>query len=174
MPKQRRARIESGVVGAVADVDGDAVPPFAVEWQVVPDGVLRGFTTEDGTTFTAPAPPAPTGDDVNAERNRRILAGKTFTLSNDAVVELIGAETDMRNLQALAFAASLRIGAGDTTTITNFRDNANVIHQFTPPLVVELFSVGSAYISAIYQASWVLKDGASIPADYAADENWPT
>jgi hypothetical protein len=31
----------------------------------------------------------------------------------------------------------------------------------------------AAYVSALYEASWVLKAMDPIPADYAADERWP-
>ena len=61
---------------------------------------------------------------------------------------------------------------GDTTTAISFRDDANNMHALTPAQVVELWEKAAGYISAVYAASWTLKDG-TIPADYADDRHWP-
>lgn len=117
--------------------------------------------------------PAPTGDDVNNERDRRVTAGSTFTVTGYGDIPVAGDETTARNLQGLAFAAQMRVAQGDVTTLTPYRDEANAIHQLTPPQMIELWSLGASFISAVYQASWVLKDGASIPVDFTSDGYWP-
>ena len=112
-------------------------------------------------------------EDVNAERDRRVLAGSSFPVTGGPTIPVAGDETTSRNLQGLAFAAQLRIAQGDTTTLTPYRDEANVVHQLVPGQVIELWSQGAAFISAVYQASWVLKDQAPIPTDYKEDDHWP-
>lgn len=135
------------------------------DWVVTETAALR--------TYTVSAKPTPTGDDVNAERMRRILAGTTISLDFYGDIPLQGRDEDRSNLSDLAFAASLRIGAGDTTTTSLFRDRDNVDHALTPPQFIELWTKASAYVSAIYAASWVIKAIDPIPADFVEDENWP-
>ncbi|MGN6773513.1 MAG: DUF4376 domain-containing protein [Rhizobiaceae bacterium] len=73
-------------------------------------------------------------EDVNAERDRRIIAGKTI---NDIAVT--GRDEDARNLTNLALAAQLRIAAGDMTTLTTFRDGNNVDRDLTPSQMLDLW-----------------------------------
>jgi hypothetical protein len=105
---------------------------------------------------------------VNAERDRRIIVGKTIN-----GIAVTGRDEDARNLTNLALAAQLRIGSGDTTTTTTFRDGNNVDHDLTPPQMLALWQASAAYVSALYEASWAIKAMDPIPADYAADERWP-
>lgn len=107
-------------------------------------------------------------EDVNAERDRRIIAGKTI---NDIAVT--GRDEDARNLTNLALAAQLRIAAGDMTTLTTFRDGNNVDRDLTPSQMLDLWQQSAAYVSALYAASWVIKALDPIPLDFAADTRWP-
>ncbi|MCJ8336581.1 MAG: DUF4376 domain-containing protein, partial [Epibacterium sp.] len=112
--------------------------------------------------------------DVNAERARRLVAGTTVTVTGNGPVVLSGHDADTRNLQGLAFAAQLRLADGNTTHQTTFRDAENVDHVLTPAQVLQLWSLGSAWIEQVYTASWALKDDpGGIPADYADDGHWP-
>lgn len=114
-------------------------------------------------------PPAPvTGEDVNAERQRRIASGKVID-----GVHVTGTDEDARNLTNLALAAQLRLASGDTGTLTTFRDGDNVDHQLTPEQVLSIWQQSAAYVSALYEASWALKALDPIPADYVADDYWP-
>jgi len=115
----------------------------------------------------------PSSKEVNTERDRREQSGCTVTVPGAGAIPLEGNEKSMRNLQGLAFAASLRLGQGDTTTVTVFRDAVNVDHSLVPGQIVSLWSQGAAYISALYGASWVIKALDPIPADYADDARWP-
>lgn len=105
---------------------------------------------------------------VNAERDRRIVAGKTF----DGVA-VTGRAEDMRNLTNLALAAQLRIASGDNATLTRFRDGNDVYHNLTPTQMLAIWQQGTAYASDIYAASWVIKDLVPIPLDYDDDSRWP-
>lgn len=119
------------------------------------------------------AQPQPQSADVDAERDRRILAGGTFDVAGYGAVRIIGREVDMRNLTNLALAAQARIAAGAGSAVTNFRDADNVIHPLVQAQVLDLWSKGAALVEAIYAASWAIKDGGAIPADYADDSRWP-
>jgi hypothetical protein len=54
------ARVDGGIVREI--IVADALPPFTPEitaqFHAAPDGIAEGWTF-DGTTFAAPAPPAP-------------------------------------------------------------------------------------------------------------------
>jgi hypothetical protein len=43
----------------------------------------------------------------------------------------------------------------------------------TPPEMLALWQGSSAYVSALYAASWEIKALNPIPADYADDARWP-
>ena len=149
--------------------------PFTASPDDAPSAALFAEIVEAGgiAAYAAPTPPSPTAADVNAERDRRIIEGATFTISGYGDVRSLGRDIDKTNLQALGFAASLRIAAGDVTTITPFRDADDVVHDLTPPQVLELWSQASTYVSSVFQASWAIKDDpGGIPVDYTADAHW--
>ncbi len=104
---------------------------------------------------------------INAERARRIIAGKVI----DGIY-VTGRDEDARNLTNLMLGAQLRITAGDTTP-TTYRDGNNADHALSPEQIVSLWQQSAAYVSAIYAASWALKALDPIPADYTADQYWP-
>jgi hypothetical protein len=110
---------------------------------------------------------------VNAERERRIAAGATVTVTGAGDIPVQGRDVDVRNLQGLGLGALARVSTGDTTTITTFRDADNVDHSLTPPQVLELVQQASAVAEAIIQASWTIKALDPIPADYDDDARWP-
>lgn len=105
---------------------------------------------------------------VNAERQRRILAGTVI-----GGVHVTGRDEDARNLTNLALAAQLRIASGDTTTPTVFRDGNNVDHDLTPPQMLALWQQSAAYVSALYAASWAIKAMEPMPADVTDNGLWP-
>ncbi|MCA0027326.1 MULTISPECIES: DUF4376 domain-containing protein [unclassified Mesorhizobium] len=105
---------------------------------------------------------------VNAERDRRIVTGKTI----DGIA-VTGRDEDARNLTNLALGAQLRLGQGDTATLTTFRDGTNTDHDLTPPQVLSLWQQSATYVSALYAASRVIKAMDPLPSDVTADELWP-
>ena len=115
-----------------------------------------------------PPPPVVTADDVNAERQRRIVAGRVLN-----GIRVTGRDVDARNLMSLALIAQMRIASGDTTTPTTFRDGDNLDHDLTPLQILTMWQESAAFVSALYQASWDIKAMDPIPADYTADQYWP-
>lgn len=110
---------------------------------------------------------------VNAERERRIAAGATVTVTGAGAIPVQGREADVRNLQGLGLMALARVSAGDTATVTTFRDAANVDHDLTPPQVLELVQRAAAAAEAIIQASWTIKAMDPLPEDVSDDALWP-
>jgi hypothetical protein len=109
---------------------------------------------------------------VNTERERRIAAGATVTVTGAGDIPVQGREVDVRNLQGLGLGALARVTAGDTATVTTFRDADNVDHDLTPPQVLELVQRASGVAEAIIQASWAIKAMDPLPDDVTGDELW--
>ena len=160
----RKAVIKDGtvvnVIVAAEDFEIEGVELVASE------GAQIGQLYADGA-FTDPAPEPVTTDQVNAERQRRILLGTTIN-----GVYVTGDDVNRANLSDLAFGASLRIGAGDVTTVTTFRDGNNVDHDLTPLELLSLWQQAAAHVSLLYAKSWTLKGMDPIPVDFADDSYW--
>lgn len=155
-------------------VDGKLNPgnDKRVYWEGHINPVTHKFDVETGLPVLRVTPlEVPQGElhiEINRERQRRIEFGKDI-----AGIRVTGSDKDVSNLTNLALGAQLRIGMGDTTTVTVFRDGDNVDHELLPQQVLELWMAASAYVSAIYQASWTLKAIDPIPQDVASDQYWP-
>lgn len=144
-------------------------------WADAGADLQQRFLWRDGEVRQAlPCDLPVTARDVNDERQRRMLAGSRFTLQDGLTVYVAGDKDTKENLQGLAFAAQLRIAGGAGDVITKYRDEANDMHDLTQMQVLELWQLGSAYISDVIAASWPLKsDPGSIPVDYRDDSYWP-
>lgn len=122
--------------------------------------------------------PRPTGDEINAERDRRIEAGATFDVTGYGFIPLQGRLKDQINLQSRLIAAQGAKASGITDPILVLRDAADVNHMLTPDQMIELVTKGVDWIEATMQISWNMKDGvapfeAGIPPDYPDDAYWP-
>lgn len=127
-----------------------------------------------------PAEPVPTSELVNQERDHRVLNGKHFYLTGytdeggDPIAIHVGGDPVTReNLGQQKDVAELQKAAGVVDPVLKWRDEANIIHLLTPDQMIELWLQGVAYVSAIYEAAWTLKDGGDIPEDFAEDYHWP-
>ena len=117
-------------------------------------------------------PPPLVGTDINAERERRIAAGVTVTLSSAKTIAVqTRDDTDIRNLETLSGEAVKAIIAGLSITIP-FRDASDQTWLLTPEEMAEMTSLVAQNGSAIYEKSWALKAMSPIPIDYADDKYW--
>ena len=110
---------------------------------------------------------------VNAERERRLIAGVTVNVSGYGDIPFQGRPADQINLLALKDTARDLDAAGITAAVIPFRDADNVTHTLTPAQMIELANEGKTAASAIYQASWAIKarnDLATI--DITDDQYW--
>ncbi|MEM9878949.1 MAG: hypothetical protein AAF862_06700 [Pseudomonadota bacterium] len=119
-----------------------------------------------------PADPSPTNQDVNRERDRRLALGQALSISGYPQTIHVN-WADQPNLTSVAVAAQAQISQGNGAQTITWRDNENVEHVLTYAQVLELHLVATAATSAIYQFSWILKQG-TIPANYADDSYWQT
>lgn len=116
---------------------------------------------------------------VNAERQRRIEAGKAFTVAGvQDPIPLQGRPFDMTVYQAKRGLALEARAAGNNDPIHLLRDAADVGHMLTADQVIELTSQALAFVEAVMSTSWAMKDGTGdfsggIPADYTNDSYWP-
>jgi hypothetical protein len=111
--------------------------------------------------------------EINAERDRRVLMGADIDVSGYGSIPVQGGPTDQINLLALGATAMELIAAGITGAVIPFRDALNVMHQLTPAQIAELVRKGKMVVTAIYAASWALKDANPIPEDFTDDSHWP-
>ncbi len=169
----RKAVINAGVVENVILAADDFTLPDR-ELVALPDDVAvsPGWTYADGE-FSPPAPPAPTADQVNAERERRILTGKAVSVTGVGDVLLQGRPEDQVNMLGLKDTARDLKAAGVTAAVIPFRDGDNIVRMFTPDQMIEAVDKGKQHVSAVYQAAWALKELDPIPADYADYAYWP-
>jgi hypothetical protein len=109
---------------------------------------------------------------VNAERARRLEVGGVLAISGYGSVAVQGRDQDVANMANLGLAAQARIAAMSSAPF-QFRAADNVVHVLTPEQMFALWQGSLALVERVYAASWTLKDGASIPADFADDAHWP-
>jgi len=97
-------------------------------------------------------------DLVNVKRLEVITAGADVEITGHGTVALQGRPEDQTSLQGLAFGAQLRLSMGDSTTLMDFLDRENVLHQLVPMQMLELWQKGTAFVSAVYARSWEIKE----------------
>ncbi|MBW3099272.1 hypothetical protein, partial [Pseudohoeflea coraliihabitans] len=144
--------------------------PSGADWQV--------GGTWDGSAYSDPPGHADKVQakrraGVNAERTRRLLAGKAFNVTGYGTVHPDGSIATQTILNRQAAKAKAMQADNDASASLVFRDVQNVIHQLTPSQMLELVDLGSAWVEATYKASWDIKDMNPIPADYADVKRWP-
>lgn len=141
--------------------------------------LLKGVTADptnqmvDITTKTIVARPAAalTDKDVNTERDRRLLAGVTVTVSG-AAIPVQADPLSLTLVTGLGSGATAQIAAGNGSATMVFRDAANTDHTMAWTEVQTLALGTLSAVSKIYEKSWALKAMRPIPADYTADSYW--
>lgn len=112
-------------------------------------------------------------EDINRDRELRIIAGCTVNIAGVGNIVITGHDEDMRNLSNLGQLANLYIASNTNITIP-FRDDTNTIYNLTAQQMSYVWLKAVAYVSSLYQASWNLKDSDPIPQDYANTAYWPS
>lgn len=116
--------------------------------------------------------------EVDIERDRRIEAGNDFTLSTGTVIAVTGRERDKTVLMSQYLAAQALDAGGQIGAVMVYRDRANVNRLLTPQEMIELFTLGMAWVEAVMTVAWHMKDGtgaysAGVPDDLENDSYWP-
>ncbi|WP_295808869.1 hypothetical protein [uncultured Nitratireductor sp.] len=115
---------------------------------------------------------------VNAERDRRISAGRVFSVAGYGDVPLTGRDRDQVALMGLLVKAQSLLADGVSDPVLTVRDAENVNHILTPAQMIELVTEGMTWMEAVMAVSWAMKDEeapfeAGIPEDLADDQWWP-
>jgi len=111
---------------------------------------------------------------VHQERKKRIAQGTPVILAGYGTpIYVQGRDSDRANISDLAQLAQMRISAGDNTTTTAFRDRDNVDHLLTPSQIIDLYIQAAAFIQAVMQASWALKEADPTITDPSYEGHWP-
>jgi len=123
--------------------------------------------------------PVVTDKNINAERERRLAAGSSFTVAGVVdPIPLQGRPFDQTVYLALLTRAGGLKSAGVTAPSLTLRDGADTIHELTPDQMIDLVSQSMTWFESVMKTSWAMKDGAGpfetgTPADYTADTHWP-
>lgn len=155
---------EAGTGVILFTVDGDEVPPGIggdwIEAEAQSLGDLTAWRVIDGALVLFDLEPMRLAfrAAVNNKRLEVIKNGTDVDITGHGSVALQGRPEDQTSLQGLAFGAQLRLGMGDSTTLMDFLDRENVLHQLVPMQMLELWQKGAAFVSAMYARSWAIKE----------------
>ncbi|GAA4180226.1 DUF4376 domain-containing protein [Shinella granuli] len=175
----------------VAIIDNDRVenvieaPDLIISALVCPgfdvvdaDGLDIGIGwVRDGEAWAPPPPPVPTAEDVDAERDRRIVAGFTFggvfyQSRPEDRENIMGAGTAALGAMMLgAQAGDYRWHGGDSDFMWIAADNST--HPMDAQTVYAFGLAAMAHKTAHIFAARAIKDADPIPADYTDDAYWP-
>ncbi|EAU43556.1 DUF4376 domain-containing protein [Salipiger bermudensis] len=109
---------------------------------------------------------------LHAHRDRLIAAGTTVVVTGIGDVPLRGSPFDQTVMLSLLQRGAARVAASDTTADILFRDDDNTDHLLTGEQAVELAEAGMAWVQAVMQSSWAIKDAGDIPEDFDDTVYW--
>lgn len=116
-----------------------------------------------------------TKSDINNERNRKLEKKYAVKLTDTVIVNVNMNQESLTNLHQLATMAQILISKNDDRT-TTYRDADNVNHSLTPSDLIEVFLAVNLQIQSLYEACWLIKDDADLPANLKLlkqDPRWP-
>lgn len=168
--------IENDTIVNVIAADGDYIHPTLEMLEA--DGVDadQGWTRDSEGTWYPPAEPAPTVGDVNAERDRRLVAdfefaGTMFQRDAASVARISGAGTMALGAMVNgALPGDLRWHGGATDFAWIASDNTLV--TMDAQTCFAFGQAAAAVESSIVFAAKALRGMDPIPADYRADAWW--
>jgi hypothetical protein len=151
-----------------ADIDGVPALISADAANAMYAAILR-----EEIDIAAYEPPAPTGEDVIAERNRRLAGGFDFDFGDERGVHRIGTTVaDLAGWSEVTDYARALAASGDTeTTIGVVTDTGPC--EVTAAEWESVLLAAAAFRQPIWAASFALAAADPIPADYADDGHWP-
>ena len=159
-----RPEVKRPQVATLADLPTEDRGAWARRWAI---------TTEE-----------PTEADVNAERERRLVVGASFTVPGVTdPIPLQGRPFDQTVYLALLTRASgyktiLMQNPEAILPALTLRAADDVIYELTPDQMISLISQAMTWFENVMATSWAMKDGtapfeAGIPSDFTSDTHWP-
>lgn len=116
--------------------------------------------------------PAPTGDDVAAERDRRLASGFVYDFADGRGIHLFGTtKSDLEGWQEVRILAALRRETGDATPIQVSTETGMV--EISPNEWLSVDKAASDFRQPIWAASFALTLMDPIPSDFFEDKWWP-
>ncbi|MBD8554932.1 hypothetical protein IFT84_10390 [Rhizobium sp. CFBP 8762] len=163
------ATVHQGIV-FYTDSDPSKLAPYDMEVLASTEPIGVGLAWNGSSLSRVPVKAA----DVTLERDKRIAAGVRVMIGTIGAIPVQGREKDQTNLLALKDNARDLVAAGIKKPVMTFRDANDVVHLLTPAQMMELVSKGLAWVSQVYQASWIIKEMNPIPHDFASNAAlWP-
>lgn len=154
-------------------------------WSSAAEGYVQMLPPEAGVTHIASEAeltdvlrgyglpgPAPSAEDVNTERDRRISLPAAVTLSGIGAITIDMTAQSRANITGLATLAVIQQAAGVAGPIVTFRDAGNIDHELTAAQVIEMGVQAAQAVDAVYKASWAIKAMEPIPVDFRDEELW--
>lgn len=141
---------------------------------IIVDGVSRPFTPEEDAARDAEeAAWSPSESDVIVERERRLALGFDYDFDDARGVHRIGTtEQDWKGWEKVTTLANARINRNSTAPIDIVTDTGPC--QVTPLEWCAVLDFGGTnFEQPIWAASFTIMAMDPIPADFAADDNWP-
>lgn len=153
---------------------------YPIEEASVPDGkiVVSSSLAIDGDrvvrVLTVDDAPAPTPDDVIAERERRLALGFDYDFGDERGVHRIGTTPeDMEKwIKEVSPIAQALVNVGQPGGLIGISTDTGPVTVTAGEWQQILLAAGE-WRQPIYQASFALQAMDPIPADYADDERWP-
>ena len=135
---------------------------------------IRAMVEEQAIEIAPYVAPAPTTDQVSAERERRLSLGCTVTLESGQgpIPVQTRDEVDHRNLLTLESQAMKAVISGAPQTQFFFRDAQDHTWTLTALEMMDMTAKVAAFGAGIFAKSWALKAMDPMPSNYQADEWW--
>ena len=155
----------------IVQIGFPVAPPLT--WVEAVEGVTTRHTYIDGQFVDPPSPPAPSVDDVAAERERRLAQGFDYDFGDERGVHRIATtDADMAGWDEVTKWAQAAINLGDASA------TINVLTETGPCTVTALewqsiLLAATAARQPLWAASFYLQSLDPIPGDYADDVHWP-
>lgn len=127
----------------------------------------------DVLAFRNPPLPAPTTDEVIAERGRRLAAGFNHDFGDERGVHHIGTtDADMKGWDEVSTFANALVALGDATTLITIVTSTGPV-QITGLEWQQILVSAAEFRQPIWAASFALQAMTSMPADLSDDAYWP-
>lgn len=177
--EDRNSGIHWAVVAAAEPAEEESEPILALSRLQKGEASDEDRTLVDSTwNFPIEIETGPQGGAINAERDRRIETGATFSVTGAGDIPLMARPQDQSVYIALLIRAQGAKAMGITAPAMIIRDAQNANHMLTPDQMIELITKAMNWVEAVMKRSWEMKDGLppfedGVPENFMDDEFWP-
>lgn len=141
-------------------------------WDPVPSKWVQSWETVNATAEEIAQRLELRKDNVNRERDRRILLPKLVSLSSGKTFHVDMANGGRENIGDLVTLAIVQKSSADETPLISFRDASNVDQSLTNDEMIEVGVQVAEQVQQIHLKARALKDIEPIPEDYYDNKYW--